>query len=90
MPGVGVDAHDPGDRALDPGLLERLADRRLGDGLAEVDRAAGECPAWPRPPPADTPDTSPVVTTSQVTTALRDFAVSLRITLAGMSRTLRP
>jgi len=25
-----------------PGLLERLADRGLGDGLAEVDRAAGE------------------------------------------------
>jgi len=42
VPGVGVDSHDPGDRAFDPGLLERLADRRLGDGLAEVDRAAGD------------------------------------------------
>ena len=35
---------DAGDRALDPGLLERLADRGLGDGLAEVDRAAGDGP----------------------------------------------
>jgi hypothetical protein len=34
-------------------------------------------PPWPRPPPADTPDTSPVVTTSQVTPSLHDFAVSL-------------
>jgi hypothetical protein len=34
----------PGDRALDPGLLERLADRGLGNGLAEVDRAARERP----------------------------------------------
>jgi hypothetical protein len=41
VPGVGVDSRDPGNRALDPGLLERLADRHLGDGLAEVDRAAG-------------------------------------------------
>ena len=44
MPGVGVDSHDAGDRALDPGLLECLADRGLGNGLAEVDRAAGERP----------------------------------------------
>jgi hypothetical protein len=44
VPGVGVDSRDPGDLALDPGLLERLADRRLGDGLAEVDRAAGNGP----------------------------------------------
>jgi hypothetical protein len=42
VPGVGVDSHDAGDRALDPGLLECLADRGLGNGLAEVDRAAGE------------------------------------------------
>ena len=53
--------------------------------------SAGGCPSWqtmvsvrtsivppgPRPPPADTPDTSPVVTTSQVTASLHDFAVSL-------------
>jgi hypothetical protein len=39
VPRVGVDPLDPGDRALDPGLLGCLADRRLGDGLAEVDRA---------------------------------------------------
>ena len=38
---VGVNAHDAGDRALDSGLLERLADRRLGDRLAEVDPAPG-------------------------------------------------
>jgi hypothetical protein len=42
MPGVGVDADDPGDRALDPGFLERRADRRPGGGLAEIDRAAGD------------------------------------------------
>ena len=34
-------------------------------------------PPGPRPPPADTPDTSPVVTTSQVTALFHDFAVSL-------------
>ena len=44
MLGVGVDSHDAGDRALDPGLLERLADRGLGDGFSEVDRAAGDGP----------------------------------------------
>jgi hypothetical protein len=31
-------------RALDPAFLERLADRRLGDRLAEVDGAAGDGP----------------------------------------------
>jgi hypothetical protein len=35
---------DHGDRAPDPGLFDRLADRRLGDRLAEVDCAAGERP----------------------------------------------
>jgi hypothetical protein len=35
-------------------------------------------PPRPRPPPADTPDTSPVITTPQVTASLLDFAVSLR------------
>jgi hypothetical protein len=35
VPRVGVDSDDPGDRALDPRLLECLADRRLGDRLAE-------------------------------------------------------
>jgi hypothetical protein len=44
VPGVGVDSYDAGDRALDPGLLEGLADRGLGDRLAEVDRAAGGGP----------------------------------------------
>jgi hypothetical protein len=29
--GVGVDPHDAGDRAVDVGFLERLADRGLGD-----------------------------------------------------------
>jgi hypothetical protein len=33
--------------------------------------------AGARPPPADTPDTSSVVTTSQVTPSIHDFAVSL-------------
>jgi hypothetical protein len=41
---AGVDSHDGGDRALDPGLLERLADRRLGDRLAQVDPADREGP----------------------------------------------
>jgi hypothetical protein len=44
VPGVGVDAHDAGDFALDAGLFAGLADRGLGDGLAEVDGAAGKCP----------------------------------------------
>ena len=34
-------------------------------------------PPGPRPPPADTPDESPAVTTSQVTPSIQDFAVSL-------------
>ena len=34
-------------------------------------------PPGPRPPPADTPDASPVVTILQVTASLHDFAVSL-------------
>ena len=34
-------------------------------------------PPGPRPPPADTPGTSPVATTSQATASLHDFAVSL-------------
>src|SRR5450755_1333065 len=34
-------------------------------------------PPGPCPPPADTPDTSAVVTTPQVTASLHDFAVSL-------------
>jgi hypothetical protein len=42
--GVGVDPDDSGDLAFDPGLLERLADRGLGDGLSEVHHAAGERP----------------------------------------------
>ncbi len=42
MLGVGVDDDDPGDLAFDPGLLERLTCGRLGDGLSEVYRAAGE------------------------------------------------
>lgn len=33
--------------ALDPGFLERLANRGLGDGLAEIDRAAGSAPQFP-------------------------------------------
>jgi hypothetical protein len=36
-------------------------------------------PPGPRPPPADTPDTSPVVTTSQVTASIHDFAASLAL-----------
>ena len=42
MPGVGVDPYDGGDRALDPRLSACLAKRHLGDGLAQVDRAAGD------------------------------------------------
>ena len=42
MLGVGVNPNNAGDRALNPGLLERLADCRLGDGLAEIDGAAGD------------------------------------------------
>ena len=34
-------------------------------------------PPGPRPPPADTPDTSPVATTPQATASIHDFAVSL-------------
>ena len=34
-------------------------------------------PPGPRPPPADTPDESSAVTTSQVTPSIQDFAVSL-------------
>jgi hypothetical protein len=34
-------------------------------------------PPGPRPPPPDTPGTSPVATTSQATASLHDFAVSL-------------
>jgi len=34
-------------------------------------------PPGHRPPPAATPDTSPVVTTTQVTASIHDFAVSL-------------
>jgi hypothetical protein len=30
-----------------------------------------------RPPPADTPDEAPAITTSQVTSLIQDFAVSL-------------
>jgi hypothetical protein len=44
VPGVGVDAGDPGDLAFDPGFLERLADRCLCDRFAEVYRAAGDSP----------------------------------------------
>jgi len=31
-----------------------------------------------RPPPADTPDEASAITTSQVTSLIQDFAVSLR------------
>jgi hypothetical protein len=55
------------------------------------DVIGGRCPSWQamvsvknfhrsaraRPPPADTPDESSVVTTSQVTPSIQDFAVSL-------------
>ena len=44
MPGVGVDSHEASDRAFDAGRLPGFADRRLGDGLAEVDSAAGHRP----------------------------------------------
>src|SRR5689334_7339292 len=51
--------------------------------------------APPCPPPADTPDASLLVTTSQVTASLHDFAVSLgrasparRAHRAGIARTL--
>jgi hypothetical protein len=36
-----------------------------------------------RPPPADTPDESSVVTTSQVTPSIQDFAVSLAFSGVG-------
>jgi hypothetical protein len=36
-----------------------------------------------RPPPADTPDESSAVTTSQVTPLIQDFAVSLPATVTG-------
>src|SRR5450432_558065 len=38
-------------------------------------------PPWPCPPLTDTPGTSPVVTTSQVTASIHDFAGSLRVRL---------
>jgi hypothetical protein len=55
------------------------------------DVIGGRCPSWQamvsvknfhrsaraRPPPADTPDESSAVTTSQVTPSTQDFAVSL-------------
>jgi hypothetical protein len=55
------------------------------------DVIGGRCPSWQamvsvknfhrsaraRPPPADTPDESSAVTTSQVTPSIQDFAVSL-------------
>jgi len=55
------------------------------------DVIGGRCPSWQamvsvknfhrsaraRPPPADTPDESSAVTTSQVTPLIQDFAVSL-------------
>lgn len=44
VPGVLVNSRDASDRTLDPGLLKGLADCRLGERLAEVDRAAGERP----------------------------------------------
>ena len=48
-------------------------------------------PPGPRPPPADTPDTSLVTTTPQVTASLHDFAVSLtRTTEIVYRRELRP
>src|SRR5512142_418531 len=42
-----------------------------------VSVATSIVPPGPCPPPSDTPDASPFVTTSQVTASLRDFAVSL-------------
>ena len=44
MAGVGVDADEAGDLAGDAGFLEGFADGGLGEGFAEVDGAAGECP----------------------------------------------
>jgi hypothetical protein len=44
VPGVGVDAGDPSDLAFDSGFLTGLADSRLGDSFAEVDRTAGDGP----------------------------------------------
>lgn len=41
MPGVGVDTNDASDLTVDPGLLARLPDGRLGNGLAEINRAPG-------------------------------------------------
>ena len=41
-------------------------------------------PPGPRPPPPDTPGTSPIATTSQATASLHDFAVSL-----GLGRLMR-
>ncbi len=38
-----------------------------------------------RPPPADTPDESSAVTTSQVTPSIQDFAVSLAAALIAMA-----
>src|SRR5690348_9613130 len=39
--------------------------------------STSNAPPRPRPPPTDTPGTSSVVTTSQVTASIHDFAASL-------------
>jgi hypothetical protein len=44
VPGIGVDADNPGDLAFDAGFLEGFADCGLGDGLPEVDGAAWKSP----------------------------------------------
>jgi hypothetical protein len=68
------------------------------------DVIGGRCPSWQamvsvknfhrsaraRPPPADTPDESPAVTTSQVTPSIQDFAVSLGSDLAGLAAWINP
>ena len=44
VPGIGVDAGDASDLAVDAGFFPGLADRRLGQRFAELDRAAGQRP----------------------------------------------